>query len=208
VSSTLARWEKAVTPSLIARDKQVTGVLTSIQKLYATTSEFLDDSYYDARSSSIKSAVILTQTEEALYQIVTEVIPSLKLVLGSTNDVLLSARNLTNSIERDASALGPEIAETTKTLNTLLQTLEIQIKDASPEVVKTATSISKTLTTLEALLDGDVRKTLSNVEKLSGQSAEIAETANIALKPLRSKTSLLRRLLTIGLGMIRIDIRP
>lgn len=206
ISSRLDKWETAVAGPLQARNAQLTRVLNSVENLAKNVDSLSQDSYYDAQSSTIKTAVILTNVEEITHRLATELIPQTSSILYDTNLLLVEAKELVKDLNQEAKVLGPEVAQTTGALTSLLNTLDSEIKSGSPKALQTLETLNRTMTNLDSIIDGDGRKTITNVEKLTEHSAEIAETTDIALKPLRQKRGLLKTIIGIMVGMIRVNI--
>ncbi len=206
ISARLDRWETAIAVPIQARDKQVSDVLGEVARVAKTGREFLDDSYYDAQSSSIKTAVVMTNVEEITTQIRDSLLPRMNNILTNTDALLLSATTVVKTMNEDAEKLGPEVLATTKSLNNLLQTLEKEIHEGSPEVTKTAKQLTATLGTLDNLLSGDGSAILHNTANITNHTGEITESIDMALRPLREKKSLFRRILSVLLGMVKVTV--
>jgi ABC-type transporter Mla subunit MlaD len=205
-SSRLDRWENNLSNSLKERDKQIASVLTSVSKLTKDGSDLVSDSYWDNKASTETTAVILRDVAEITRQVREEIIPQTSSLIYDTNLLLVEAKSLVKDLDEEAKTLGPEVAQTTGALTKLLNTLDLEIKSGSPKVLQTLETLNKTMADLDTIIDGDGRKTITNIEKLSGHSAEISESVDTALKPLRQKRSLLKTIVGIMIGMVRVNV--
>lgn len=181
------------------RDDQIKTILKDV-------SDTMEDNYWDTKANVETTTVILRDVSEITKALRSDLLPDLI-------DAVKGLRSLTKEIENDARILSASGNETIKAttglvyqLNSLTAQLEVEIKQGSPKALQTIETIDKLLVDIDKHINNpDLYAITNNVKDITGNTAEITKTVDIATRPLREKTKLVKLILLRLIGMIRIQ---
>ncbi len=177
-----------------------------IKKILQHTDDIMEDNYWTTKANIETTAVILRDVSEIARQFKSDVMPEMAVTLKEF-------RLLTESLKEDfsdLSASGSEAliasASLIRKLEGLTEELEVQINTGSPKVFSTIENIDKILVDIDKHINNpDLYAITNNVKDITGSTAEIAKTTDIATRPLREKAKLIKIILLRVAGMIRIQ---
>lgn len=184
---------------LEARDEQV-------RKLLKHADDVMEDNYWTTKANIETTAVILRDVSEITRQIRTEVMPELPLTVRELRALTVSLKEDISDLSASGSEALLASAELIRKLDRLTEGLEVQIRDGSPRVFQTLEHIDSVIVDIDKQVSNpDLYAIANNVKEITGSTAEIAKTTDIATRPLREKAKLIKIILLRLAGMIRIQ---
>jgi hypothetical protein len=171
-------------------------------RLLNNANQFVDDTYYDNYSNVQTTGVLLREMSEVVRETRESLLPEITASLKESRKLVAELR----------AEVGPTSVAVRKDLDkvaNLVGTLEEQIKVSSPKVDETITELVRVLDDVGNLLESEhIAGTLSNVDKTTQHLSNSAESVDIALRPLREKTKLIKLILMRAAGMVKLAINP
>lgn len=198
-----------ITKTLKERDAQFAVVIQSAAELSKSTSDLAKSTYWDNYANIQRVSNLLGNLNGAISEVRKEVIPS-------TNRLLAEASLLASSTRSDLSKVSDASSESFKKLDALLVkteelvgTAQLQTAGNGEALQITLQELSKTITDVDKLVtDPNVVGTLKNIEAGTKNTAEITQSVDTALRPLRTKVGLLKKTLFMAFGLFRINLNP
>jgi hypothetical protein len=112
------------------------------------------------------------------------------------------AVKLLRSTDEQVVAIGGQALPVLAELATLERELRDQVREGGPRVASLVTAMEK------LVADPSLTEIAANTAKATRHGGEILQTVDIATQPLRQKVSLLRRVIRVALGLVRVQVVP
>lgn len=198
---------KAARDILSARDAQLKLVLTHADQIFLEVGNLVKTNAMDLSVMVETMTVAARDSEELISDLRTSLLGGKdtrgnrhKGVMVELTLLIFDMRGLVTSLQTDLTSLATTAQDaliplqaTLKAIESLTNTLEVQIKSGSPEVVNTFKALNKSINDLDVLLaDKNIAKIIANSEQATFHTAQSMESVNIALQPWRKKAALLK----------------
>jgi uncharacterized protein YoxC len=177
-----------------------------LKKILQNTNDMMEDNYWTTKANIETTAVILRDVSEIARQFRSDVMPELSLTIKEFRFLTQSLRDDFNDLSSSGSEALLASAGLIRQLESLTEELEVQITQGSPKVIQTVESIDKVLVDIEKHISNpDLYAIANNLKGITGNTAEITKTVDVATRPLREKVKLIKAVLLRLIGMIRVQ---
>lgn len=196
-----------VADRLDQRDAQVKALLDKADRFMLHTTTLTEDTYYDQKASIETTPTVLREIYEVARTIRQDTIPEVTKLLAESKSLVQTLQSDLHVLSGESTELVVNGTDALGKLETLLETLDVQVKAGAPQAQETMKQVDKVLADLDLLLTNqNIQGSLKNVDATTYHLSESAKSVDMALRKLRERAGIVKFILGRVFGILSVPL--